>query len=107
MRRFRPKAALRIRVEGYITAIDADLPPAGSPEAPQINLPHVDTQLNMHQFNGFFDDGNTTDSQAGMRSHLVFLGDSSLTSFAASHQILTPPNPNPLIPIPIPPRVHK
>ncbi|KAJ5936247.1 hypothetical protein N7454_005545 [Penicillium verhagenii] len=25
-------------------------------EAPQVNLPHVDTQLNMHQCNGFFED---------------------------------------------------
>ncbi|KGO78304.1 hypothetical protein PITC_059170 [Penicillium italicum] len=25
-------------------------------EAPQVNLPHVDTQLNMHQHNGFLDD---------------------------------------------------
>ena len=26
-------------------------------EPPQVNLPHVDTQLNMHQFNGHFEDG--------------------------------------------------
>ncbi|KAJ5818781.1 hypothetical protein N7474_004372 [Penicillium riverlandense] len=26
-------------------------------EPPQVNLPHVDTQLNMHQYNGFFEDG--------------------------------------------------
>lgn len=25
-------------------------------EAPQVNLPHVDTQLNMHQHNGFLDE---------------------------------------------------
>lgn len=25
-------------------------------EAPQVNLPHVDTQLDMHQCNGFFED---------------------------------------------------
>ncbi|KAJ5698634.1 hypothetical protein N7462_000639 [Penicillium macrosclerotiorum] len=30
-----------------------------STEAPQVNLPHVDTQLNMHQYNGFFEDGSS------------------------------------------------
>jgi hypothetical protein len=31
-------------------------------EAPQVNLPHVDTQLNMHQHNGF--DEAVSDAQS-------------------------------------------
>ncbi|KAJ5899958.1 hypothetical protein N7495_004702 [Penicillium taxi] len=38
----------------------ADVSPV-STEAPQVLLGHVDTQLNMHQFNGFFEDGATLD----------------------------------------------
>ncbi|KAI1830583.1 hypothetical protein DTO006G1_5424 [Penicillium roqueforti] len=34
-------------------------------EAPQVNLPHVDTQLNMHQHNGLLDDEPATEGQNG------------------------------------------
>lgn len=42
------KSALKYR------AIHADS--SVTAEAPTLNLPHVDTQLNMHQFTTFFDD---------------------------------------------------
>lgn len=32
--------------------------PLAPSEPPQVNLPHVDTQLNMHQLNGLFEDGS-------------------------------------------------
>lgn len=38
---------------------------AVSPQAPLLNLPHVDTQLNMHQINGLFEDG--TPAADGLR----------------------------------------
>lgn len=45
-------------------------------EAPQVNLPRVDTHLNMHQFNGFFEDGATViDGLRGeFRLNLLYFG---------------------------------
>ncbi|KAJ5183754.1 hypothetical protein N7492_001370 [Penicillium capsulatum] len=43
---------------------NADLPTPADPEPPQVNLPHVDTQLNMHQFTSFLDDSGATDDQS-------------------------------------------
>lgn len=50
MRRFTSRSRLN-SITDSVSLISAD--------APQVNLPHVDTQLNMHQFNGFFEDGST------------------------------------------------
>ncbi|KAJ5591885.1 uncharacterized protein N7459_002254 [Penicillium hispanicum] len=50
MRRFGSKAKLHFTRADSIPVILA--------EPPQVNLPHVDTQLNMHQFNGYFEDGS-------------------------------------------------
>lgn len=50
MRRFTSRSRLD-SITDSVSLISAD--------APQVNLPHVDTQLNMHQFNGFFEDGST------------------------------------------------
>ncbi|KAJ5114466.1 hypothetical protein NUU61_000225 [Penicillium alfredii] len=36
----------------------ADSHPPTAAEAPKVKLPHVDTQLNMHQYTGFFEDGS-------------------------------------------------
>lgn len=38
-------------------------------EVPQVRLPHVDTQLNMHQFNVFFEDGATAND--GNRGKII------------------------------------
>ncbi|KAG0154543.1 hypothetical protein PDIDSM_111 [Penicillium digitatum] len=50
-------------------------------EAPQVNLPHVDTQLNMHQHNGFLDNESATEGQYGNYSQ-------------ASSSPPNPPNPS-------------
>lgn len=43
-----------------------DTPPAPVPEpVPRVSLPHVDTQLNMHQYNGLFDMSSSPDGQNG------------------------------------------
>ena len=40
--------------------------PAPVPEpVPRVSLPHVDTQLNMHQYNGLFDMSSSPDGQNG------------------------------------------
>lgn len=41
-----------------------------SPRPPRVSLPYVDTQLNMHQYNGFFDVGST-EGQNGSGSTAV------------------------------------
>ncbi|KAJ5124907.1 uncharacterized protein N7515_008732 [Penicillium bovifimosum] len=46
----------------------ADDPPICA-EAPHINLPHVDTQLNMHQHSKFRDDEPVTEGQTGNHNH--------------------------------------
>ncbi|KAJ5085296.1 hypothetical protein N7532_010067 [Penicillium argentinense] len=65
-------ASLRraIRRFGSVNAlqpISADVAPSPTvpAEAPRLNLPHVETQLNMHQFNGLFEDG--TPAADGLR----------------------------------------
>lgn len=63
-----------------------------SAEAPQVNLPHVDTQLNMHQFNGFFEDGSTAADGLRGRSNSVFIP-ALLAYFGV--QIPTAPPPSP------------
>lgn len=43
-----------------------DTLPAPVPEpVPRVSLPHVDTQLNMHQYNGLFDMSSSPDGQNG------------------------------------------
>lgn len=40
--------------------------PVPVPEpVPRVSLPHVDTQLNMHQYNGLFDMSSSPDGQNG------------------------------------------
>lgn len=51
------RLASRPRLDVFFTEADSILPIPT--EAPQVNLPHVDTQLDMHQFNGYFEDGST------------------------------------------------
>ena len=40
-----------------------DTLPAPVPDVPRVSLPHVDTQLNMHQYNGLFDLSSSPDGQ--------------------------------------------
>ncbi|KAJ5675086.1 uncharacterized protein N7477_005020 [Penicillium maclennaniae] len=70
-----------------------------SAEAPQVNLSHVDTQLNMHQFNGFFEDGSTAADGLRGQSHsmlysapmlILSLKDSQGSASVPSHAPTSP-----------------
>ncbi|KAJ5971340.1 uncharacterized protein N7479_001258 [Penicillium vulpinum] len=52
--------------------------------APQVNLPHVDTQLNMHQHNGFPENESATEGQNG---------DYNQTSLSSSNPLIPSANP--------------
>lgn len=55
------RAMKRLSSIANLNSINTDvqfLPSPASTQPPQVNLPHVDTQLNMHQFNGLFEDGS-------------------------------------------------
>jgi hypothetical protein len=55
------RAMMRFNSSKNLAPVDAD-PPIHA-DAPQVNIPHVDTQLNMH--NGFFDDESLVPGQNG------------------------------------------
>lgn len=63
-----------------------------STEPPQVNLPHVDTQLNMHQFNGFFEDGSTSADGLRGRSHSKFVTQASCSFDLVQIPIVLPPH---------------
>lgn len=52
MARFR-RAKKLLRVGKTVTDSDIFVSPAA--DAPRVNLPHVETRLNMHQYNGLFE----------------------------------------------------
>lgn len=83
---------------------EADSTAPAPAEAPQVNLPRVDTQLNMHQFNGFFEDG--TPAADGLRGefHLMFTIYTSCANSSVSLQILMAPRNSPHLPPPAPTR---
>lgn len=55
-----------VPIPAPIPAPVPDTPPAPVPEpVPRVSLPHVDTQLNMHQYNGLFDMSSSPDGQNG------------------------------------------
>ncbi|KAJ5566518.1 hypothetical protein N7535_008156, partial [Penicillium sp. DV-2018c] len=59
------------RVFKRLSSNKNNVPTAADPpvctEAPQVNLPHVDTQLNMHQHTKFVDDELVTEGRSGNR----------------------------------------
>lgn len=95
------RLASRPRLDAILA--EADSSPPIPAEAPQVNLPRVDTQLNMHQFNGFFEDGPTAaDGLRGKLSSYIYhtlCADSSVPT-----QIPTAPRNSPHMPPPAPTR---
>jgi hypothetical protein len=55
------QAMMRFTSSKNLAPVGAD--PLIHADAPQVNLPHVETQLNMH--NGFFDDQSPAPGQNG------------------------------------------
>ncbi|KAJ5781144.1 hypothetical protein N7457_006304 [Penicillium paradoxum] len=61
------RVMMRLSPSKSLIPIAAD-PPIRA-EAPQVNLPHVDTQLNMHQHAGLRDDESVSEGQNGNYDH--------------------------------------
>lgn len=99
------RAMKRLGSMANLNSIDTDVQPLLSPastQPPQVNLPHVDTQLNMHQVNGLFEDGSpaadglrgrSTMSMASATSHRALLTRPGFIPSTDSHGSPTQPQP--------------
>ncbi|KAJ5999970.1 hypothetical protein N7481_000379 [Penicillium waksmanii] len=82
------RAMKRLGSMANLNSINTDvqhLPSPASTQPPQVNLPHVDTQLNMHQVNGLFEDGSP--AADGLRGRFTM----SMASATFPRALLTRP----------------